>query len=185
MDSRRIPQLPTPRGDTSRKLWRIWQTAAGAAKTLAGKGISWCRDHLLLTAALASLSLMTAVFFLNRTDPEVTGNEPGSEVDALALPGIPENAPLANIIPEGPIAGQSPELLTFEAPIGRAKYSQSIEGEDPLEGPALPLSASGVSRDKSGPGCVWLTGVIEPVEPDAEIIQDASRVHELTMPARY
>jgi hypothetical protein len=47
----------------------------------------------------------------------------------------------------------------------------------------LPASAETLELiEKRKQGCVWLTGTIEPV--DSQRIQNASRVHELTTPAR-
>lgn len=162
----------------------------------------WCREHLVSVVVL--LACPVAIGFYYGTRPPAKSSPVPSYLHSnrsettQAPPALRSRRepPLAkSVVPPFPIHSEEAEPLIFAIaseeedavpplpitvdhpkPISRAN-----EGPTPLwpghAGPKLSLTDSATQ-------CVWLTGSIEPEDAMPTIIQNVSRIHDLTAPSR-
>ncbi len=173
-----------------------------AVQCVVSRIFPWCKDHIVSAVVLLVFPFAIGMYYwgqsefesspipgyLNRDRREDSPKFPQallSQQQASAganVPGVssaPDSLPAltfahvseeSDALPPLPIAVDSPK------PLSRAN-----------EGPTLPWpgNASPTPTPVSAPAqSVWLTGSIESVEAAPDLIQNASRVHELTMPSR-
>jgi hypothetical protein len=153
------------------------QTAS--AKRVLGRILSWGREHVLAASIILAIPLAVGAFFWSRGTPEIS-----TVPDYLSdIPNGPyesgDNAQ-SKLEEAAVISGAPDGSLILESP-GRLHLGADAEFLPPLPASAETLK---LIEKATQPACVWLTGKIEPVDAAAELIQHASRVHELTKPAR-
>lgn len=162
----------------------------------------WCRDHIVSVAMLLAFPTSIGMYYWSRPEAECSPlpsylKEKRNEVSlpppsafpkldpprasraAASVSVIPESsAPLAmaNDLEEGGALPPLPIAVDHPKPISRANGTPTLAWPG-LNGPTeTPTSGTTFG--------VWLTGSIEDEIAEPNLIQSASRVHELTMPSR-
>jgi hypothetical protein len=180
-----------------RRSFRIANTSANRfAEWTSGTAFPWCRDHLLSLAVLMAFPLGIAVYQWASTnskksvkssdfaDHDERSNSARNTRESVRQTAEIEQADVSDVH----MAFQAPELLAVPDDAGGPEFAPlplpiSIDDPDPPKWNA-PVPAE-YETSAGSTGGVWLTGTIEEVSGSRNVIQNASRVHELTSPDRH
>jgi hypothetical protein len=157
----------------------------------------WCKDHIVSVLLLLTFPIAIGVYYGSRPEAEPsplpgylnaernaktkTPLPPLPKVEsAKVAPGVSANPEfprsVAQVSEDGDALPPLPIAVDHPKPISRANEPPTL---------AWPgLKAAGETPTSPATKCVWLTGSIEEPEAMPALLQNASRVHELTMPSR-